>query len=731
MVLADDLRQALSTNPNGVVFVIGTGVPAGALRGSTLAALCSWGGLLESGLERAHELHAIDDEMLDYYKKGLSLLHKGAKAPPNAHINTANVVMESLGGRDGGEFGRWLRETTGKFVDHVKDSSVLEALALHQKNGVLILTTNYDHLLENATSLKPATWRQRTHVERALRGEEPRILHVHGEWDAPDSIILCSSAYSEVRNDTHAVAVLQTLRTSKMFVFIGCGAGLQDPNMGALLKWSGETFAHSEARHYRLCLEKEVETLKNEHPREQRIFPLPYGIVHEDLNDFLRSLLPNANPLLHPHPSALPPAVDAASSLRTIEQPNISSADMLGNQFPGMSTGGLIAFGPNIVIQGRLAGHLGAIWVVQVEKFWQGCGDLNALLDFCSDSTPANDRFVVFSALLDARPLCGKPRVVCGAQHYEVHISIGSPWLGGTFGSDIDLTRVHNGDIAHRSVADSLSTCLTRRLKHERTKVSTYLYQPWLRRLTAEDPQFENVLRLAVTIACRLPSISYATQERMQVALLDKVVSVNLLEPHTDEDMSQFHKVQICAQSRQLVKQQLWAIDIRLTEGPREFEDLQGPWILLSRNPTEIPLKGGGKIVPVRGVNFVSAQLTSWHHLPPKFKTFRERFVSAGAIKIKVEGRRGLTSDEIVAAAQTRPGEFIWTEFVRAEDMWKLDAEGDRIRARLLECVNRSDMLNHTTRTNLGALYDLAAEAGYIAAALTRALEDEVSRVMC
>jgi hypothetical protein len=283
--LLEDIRQTLASTPRSVVFIVGAGVSVGALRGSSRAALGSWVGLLADGLRRAKELGALDGRAYELYRQQLSL------PDTQAALGVAEVVCNRLGAPHGGEYSRWLRETVGSFHLDVRDSGVLDALAAHGRRGALLATTNYDHLLEAATALKPTTWRRPAVVERALQGVEPRILHLHGEWEDPDSIVLGIRSYVDVTRDPHAQAVLATLRAARTFVFVGCGAGLSDPNLGGFLRWTGEVFSRSESRHYRLCLTNEVEALRREHPPEQRIFPLAYGDSHAELAPFLRRLL--------------------------------------------------------------------------------------------------------------------------------------------------------------------------------------------------------------------------------------------------------------------------------------------------------------------------------------------------------------------------------------------------------------------------------------------------------
>jgi hypothetical protein len=233
MVLEDDLRQLLRDRPGSVVWVIGTGVPQGALRGTPSEPYTSWAGLLRSGLRRIHELGKLTSRELDDHER---LLDHDSLA---TWLLVAELIAQTLGAPASGEFRRWLRETVGDFEKHLADPAadraVLDALADHQRCGGLLTTTNYDFLLETVTGLPAATWRTPADVERALRGDEPQVLHLHGAWRWTDSVVLGIRTYDEVVRDPHARAVLTALRTGRTFVFVGCGAGLRDPNLGCFI----------------------------------------------------------------------------------------------------------------------------------------------------------------------------------------------------------------------------------------------------------------------------------------------------------------------------------------------------------------------------------------------------------------------------------------------------------------------------------------------------------------
>ncbi len=73
----------------------------------------------------------------------------------------------------------------------------------------MIATLNYDHLLEEATSLPAITWEAANAVQEALRGTRKAILHLHGEYQQPESVVLGLASYQKVKDDPHAKAILQ------------------------------------------------------------------------------------------------------------------------------------------------------------------------------------------------------------------------------------------------------------------------------------------------------------------------------------------------------------------------------------------------------------------------------------------------------------------------------------------------------------------------------------------
>jgi hypothetical protein len=276
-----DLRQAIESRT--ALLIVGSGVSI-AVSGNAKAA--SWNGLLEDGarycVDVAQPLQA------GWLSRQLETLQKGDCDERRA---VAEIISSKLGAPKGGEFGRWLRESVGSL--EVKKPGLIEALAGLK---VPIATTNYDHLIEKVTGLSAVTWRQSAKVERVLRGAEPAVVHLHGDYEQPESVVLGIRSYDQVLGDEHLQTMLRALRSLRTLIFVGCGDGLSDPNFGTFLQWTRSVFAESEYRHYRLAREDQIEEFGPRHHRDERIIVLSFGSKNEDLEPYLRSLAPPIKP---------------------------------------------------------------------------------------------------------------------------------------------------------------------------------------------------------------------------------------------------------------------------------------------------------------------------------------------------------------------------------------------------------------------------------------------------
>ena len=291
-LLVDDLRGELARGR--VIVLAGAGVSVGASGG---AAVASWTGLLKDGVARCEEL-ALRPLPAGWGDRVRAQIQSG---DVEELLLAAEAVTGRLGGRDHGEYRRWLRETVGAL--NVTQPGVLEAL---RDLGGILATTNYDGLLEQVTGLPAVTWRDLARAHAVLRGDEQAILHLHGFWQEPGSVVLGVRSYEQLLGAEHAQAIQQVMAAMGTLLFVGFGAGLADPNFAALRAWMGRMFRGGEYRHFRLAKDDEVAALRAEHGQDERVFVLGYGPSHAHLAPFLRRLTA-AQPTPGPEATGPPP----------------------------------------------------------------------------------------------------------------------------------------------------------------------------------------------------------------------------------------------------------------------------------------------------------------------------------------------------------------------------------------------------------------------------------------
>lgn len=271
----EDLR--LRVRDGDALFVVGSGVSVGATKGNPCA---SWTGLIESGINEAKKVASISDAIARAFQ---TLIRSGDL---DSLLAAAEFVTRKLKAPKGGDYRSWLRSSFSGLTIEYKE--VLEAI--RSLPGQLA-TTNYDGLIEEATKLPAVTWRQVGDIEHVLNKTEKGVIHLHGFWRDPESIILGVRDYEKIISDRHAQLVLRSILLRNTIVFVGCGEGLADPNFGALLDWARTVFAESERTHYRLCHQRDYATLAQQHAND-RIRVVSYGENYSDLAPFLRTLLP-------------------------------------------------------------------------------------------------------------------------------------------------------------------------------------------------------------------------------------------------------------------------------------------------------------------------------------------------------------------------------------------------------------------------------------------------------
>ena len=273
------LRHAL--DEKRLVIVVGAGVTLHATSdpyGTPLPRL-TWTGLIRDGLD-----YLIHEEFVEASghrtRQAYELLEDDAL---ESSLNAASFITQHL--RQKGKFSTWLDSVFGNLNREIRHPAILEALRNLFQKGALLLTTNYDDLLEKICQSREIGRSDQSELLRFKRGELEGILHIHGSHHHPDEVVLDGTDYYAVTHSNEIQDILRTFLEYKTIVFVGCGSGLDDPNFGTLLKWAFDRQKKIPNRHCLLI--RDGDTLNH-----NLLVRLRYGSSYEDLAPFLNSLLP-------------------------------------------------------------------------------------------------------------------------------------------------------------------------------------------------------------------------------------------------------------------------------------------------------------------------------------------------------------------------------------------------------------------------------------------------------
>ena len=102
-------------------------------------------------------------------------------------------------------------------------------------------------------------WLKADGVQDVLRGTvKDAVLHLHGWFNKPESVVLGLGSYLAVKTHPHAKAVLELFTINHTLLFVGCGDTMHDPNFTRLIEWTQVALKDVAPRHYLLCRTSEI-----------------------------------------------------------------------------------------------------------------------------------------------------------------------------------------------------------------------------------------------------------------------------------------------------------------------------------------------------------------------------------------------------------------------------------------------------------------------------------------
>ena len=236
----------------------------------------SWTGLLKNGLVYCKSrCHTLQDTWFSTTK---SLIDEQAA---DSLIDAASRIEKALRGVHDGVYARWLNDSVGSLK--LVDRSIVDAIL---DLGTRIVTTNYDNLFELASQRLAVVWSEHNLAMQVLRGDNSGILHLHGHFQYPVTVVFGSKTYADICRDSTTQSYLKSTFALNTIVFVGCGAGVEDPNFGGLFEWSEDVFKDCLHTHYQLVRESDLAKMADKYSG-LNIALISYGKEYSDLSPFL------------------------------------------------------------------------------------------------------------------------------------------------------------------------------------------------------------------------------------------------------------------------------------------------------------------------------------------------------------------------------------------------------------------------------------------------------------
>lgn len=277
--LLNDLREAIASSQRRPLIICGAGVSVAATDG----AAPSWSALIASGIARVESLDPDEEAWATYSRSRLS------KNKPSEWIKVADELTERLGGSRNAEFSEWIEHEVGHL--DVKSSEILDAL---KGLGCPIATTNYDNILSSSLGIPAITWEEPEQVHRFLSDKFRAILHLHGHWHKPSTIILGSASYDALEKNEKRKVLLQFASLDRPALYIGCsGDGLSDPDFTHVADFIKEWQQTAPRSYWIVKKSQRYEGKSLSSSDNPRLFPISFGEAYGDLPQFLNSISPN------------------------------------------------------------------------------------------------------------------------------------------------------------------------------------------------------------------------------------------------------------------------------------------------------------------------------------------------------------------------------------------------------------------------------------------------------
>ncbi|XP_067909913.1 protein FAM118B isoform X3 [Heterodontus francisci] len=302
------LLPSLKTKrPQDLVLVIGTGVSAAVA--PQVPALKSWNGLIQALLDAANDFDLLEEEENKRFQKSL---HEDKNL-----VHVAHDLIQKLSPRTSNVRSTFFKDCLYEVFDDLESKMdddgkhLLHSVLKLMENGTLVLTTNFDNLVEiyaahQGTELESLDLTDEKKVlEWAQEKRKLSVLHIHGVYTNPSGIVLHPLGYQNVLRNTEVMGVdtsvnvctliteqreIQKLYENKAFVFLGCGRTVEDTTFQSLFLEAVRN--KSDLEHFMLVRRDDVDEFKKlrENMLDKGIKVISYGDDYHNLPEYLERL---------------------------------------------------------------------------------------------------------------------------------------------------------------------------------------------------------------------------------------------------------------------------------------------------------------------------------------------------------------------------------------------------------------------------------------------------------
>ncbi|WLA74091.1 methyltransferase domain-containing protein [Bradyrhizobium diazoefficiens] len=248
--------------------------------------VASWGGLLTHGAKWLLDWCRYED---DFFKS----IELDIRGDTTTMLAAAQKVSQGL--KDHNEYEKWLRASVGTLKYSSRAAVLAEYLKAFAAKQIPLITTNYDGLLEAAMGLEAITWQDKERLLQQLdrsTARSPKIIHLHGQYERPESVVLGITDYTTLLGDEFLEAWRTSLGLTNSLLFIGFGKGLDDPHFLKFISLVQKLIRHGDNRIYRLCRTEECDELT----KQNMGIPVAYGDDFAQLPEFLGKFLQGGLP---------------------------------------------------------------------------------------------------------------------------------------------------------------------------------------------------------------------------------------------------------------------------------------------------------------------------------------------------------------------------------------------------------------------------------------------------